>query len=119
MQLKNKLKLKTYMALSIVNASQYYWFLGEVKPSLFVSFFAGIVLNQYILAIIVSDLTGIESNKTLFPTWLLGMFKPITLFASFYMALSHSIENVHIFVEIYIFQLIILIISIKRIVKKN
>jgi hypothetical protein len=120
MQLKNKLNTKSYFALSFLNTSQYYVFLrDDVQLSIFISFYAGIVLNQYILAFVVSDLTGIEQNKGLLPTWLLGMFKPITLFIAFYIALSHSIENVHVFVAIYIFQLIILVISIKRIVKKN
>lgn len=119
MQLKNKLKVKTYILLSLINMSQYFLFLKEVNSRIFLIYYFGIILNQYILALIVSDLTGIEKNKTLFPTWLLGILKPMTLIGAFYVAIGHSVVNTHIFVEIYIFQLIILVISIKRIVKKN
>jgi hypothetical protein len=119
MQLKNKLKIKPYLGLTIINISQYYFIREEVLPSTFIAFFMGVVLNQYILGMLVSSMTGIEENTSLIPTWMLGILKPLTLFGAFYVALDQSIENVLIFLEIYIFQLIILVISIKRIVKKN
>lgn len=119
MQLKNKLNIKTYIVLSILNFSQYIFIKENVNINTFIIFYTGILLNQYVLAIIVSDLTGIDTNKGLIPTWTLAFIKPLTLFCSFYYAMRENLDYILIFIEIYIFQLIILVISIKRIVKKN
>lgn len=82
-------------------------------------FFFAILLNQCFLFRVVADMTGVTNNKGLIPTWLMAILKFIILVITLLLAV-HNFENrIHIVVGIYIFQLIILVISTKRIVKKN
>jgi len=82
-------------------------------------FLVSILLNQYLLAVFVADLTGIEVNTSILPTWLCGSLKLLVLVAGFYYALRGTKNKALILVFLYIFQLIILGISTKRVVKNN
>lgn len=82
-------------------------------------FFIGILLNQYMLYLVVADLTGIKKNTTILPTWFCAMAKLVVLIIAFGVALNYTSQKELILVEMYIFQLIILVISTKRVVKKN
>ena len=64
-------------------------------------------------------MTGMQTNRSIFPTWLQGILKFLILITAILAALHKFEDKAHIIVGIYIFQLIILVISTKRIVKKN
>ncbi|MAX67926.1 MAG: hypothetical protein QF441_15180 [Bacteriovoracaceae bacterium] len=119
MQIRNKLKVNWYVFGTMLNILWAIIFLGFEKTPFLLAFILMILLNQYFLAIIVSDMTGIEKNTSLIPTWMCGALKLLVLVVAFYFGIRLYPASTLFLVGIYIFQLIILVISIKRIVKKN
>jgi hypothetical protein len=119
MQIKNKLHVKRYVFGTIFNLSWSITVFGLVSTPLILTFMFCILLNQYFLAIVVSDLTRIDVNTSILPTWLCGALKLVVLVMGFFVAMKYTVNMEHFLVLIYIFQLIILVISTKRVVKKN
>lgn len=117
--IKNSFHLKILIPLTLINLSSVYFFIDPAQRVLMVAYFMAILLNQIFLLIIVADMTGIASNHTLLPTWLMALAKFLILAFGILVAVHYIPEKVHIIIGIYIFQLIILVISTKRIVKKN
>lgn len=102
--------LNYILLLSFFNAADY----------LFISLFYGaILLNHYFLFSVVAAMTGIQTKRSIFPIWLQAILKFLLLIGAILSAMHKFEDKVHIIVGIYIFQLIILVISTKRIVKKN
>ena len=119
MQIKNKLHLNRYVIGTILNISIVYYSFGLEKFALGLFFLTCVIMNQLMLGILAADITGIEKNTTKIPTSLLGALKLLILIFAFYYAMSNT-QNMAIFlVIIYIFQLINLVLSIKRVIKKN
>lgn len=119
MQIKNKINRKKYLigtSLNIILISQVF-----TNPNILVGlvFLMCVIVNQFLLAIVVSDLTGVDKNYSIMPTWLAGILKLLVLLCGFYYAMSSTVEKELFLVLIYIFQLIILVLSIKRVVEKN
>ncbi len=119
MQIKNKLYSKKYVIGTILNVLWTPYIFGLHNLATIFAFLICILLNQYFLAIVVADITGIEKNSSLFPTWLCGALKLLILVLGFYIAMKTIPNMEHFLVLIYIFQLIILVLSTKRVVKKN
>ncbi len=119
MQLKSKIHVNRYLIGTTVNVL----LIGYVFPIesyiVIFTFFCSVLLNQYFLAVIVADVTGVEKNTGLIPTSVCTVLKLLTLLLGFYYAMSNTVKMEFFLVSIYIFQLIILVISTKRIVKKN
>lgn len=67
----------------------------------------------------MSDMLGIRVNSTIIPSWLLLALKLFFLVIAFYIAVLKFGNSSIILVFSYIFQLIILAISTKRVVTKN
>lgn len=119
MQIKNKLYIKRYVIGTALNFAWTPYIFEIQNISLILSFLLCILLNQYFLAIVVADLTGVEENQSFIPTWLCAALKMIVLMLGFYWTLKNT-EDLELFVVLfYKIQLIILVLSIKRIVKKN
>ena len=116
---KSNFRFKWLILGTLINLSQIPLFFIESEFSIVGFFFAGVLLNQYMLYIVVADLTGIKKNTTILPTWLCASTKLLTLMLAFGVAISQTEQKELILLEMYIFQLIILVISTKRIVKKN
>lgn len=119
MQIRNKLKVNKYVIGTILNLVWALSVFGLENLALLISFLIAILLNQYFLAIVVADLTGIEENTSFFPTWLCGALKLVLLMLGFYWTLKNTLDLELFVVLFYKFQLIILVLSIKRVVKKN
>lgn len=108
-----------WLPLTVLNISQIYFLFSTPDYPVMVLFFLGIIFNQYLLFIVVGDLTGVYPNVSLMPTWFCASLKLLALLTAFGFAMSYTQDNELILLEIYIFQLIILVLSIKRVVKKN
>lgn len=119
MQIKNNIHLKRYLLGSTINLLLFSLMFELLEFLTVLYFFFGIFLNQYLLIIIVADITGIGKNKTFLPTYLLTILKLLVLLGIMAYAMTNTSKKEHFLVGIYIFQLIILAISTKRIVKKN
>ena len=65
------------------------------------------------------DMTGMVQNQSIISTGVMALAKFLILAFGILFAVHYIPQQVHIIVGIYIFQLIILVISTKRIVKKN
>ena len=115
----NNLKLPIFIFLSLLNLGQIAYFFEKSEYIHVLIFYFGIMLNQAMLFVVVADIIGIEKNTSFIPTWLMAPFKLILLVMAFLYAFSHTSEKELILVEMYIFQLIILVLSTKRVVKKN
>lgn len=111
MQLKNSVKLTTYIGLTLIS---YIIAIYKIQNSLVVSlFYLGIILNQYFLYKYCLFFLGVTENKGKIPTFLYGLMKLVVLVISFVFAMQ-SVKNIELFlIFIYIFQLIILVLSIK------
>ena len=119
MSFAKRVNLPIYIAgflLSIV-AGGYFWFQSGHNMTWFVILMMAIGLNQYMLvqglSSIVRTLKSSEKPsavKILF--FLLG--KTLILGAAIYMILRFAQDNIYIALGLYIFQLIILFISIKK-----
>jgi hypothetical protein len=119
MQIRNKLYLERYVIGTVLNFVWTPYVFGFQNISLVLAFLLSILLNQYFLAIVVADLTGVEENHSCLPTWLCAALKLIVLMLGFYWTLENT-EDLEVFVVLfYKIQLIILVLSIKRVVKKN
>lgn len=119
MQIKNKLYINKYVFGTILNLTWAGFMFGLAQLPIILAFMIAILLNQYFLAIVVSDLTGVDENTGLIPTWMCGALKLIILVLGFLIAMKNTVNQELFLVLIYIFQLIILVISTKRVVKKN
>ena len=118
MQIRNKLDTNKYAIGTMLNIIGIIVVFNFVEFPVLMVFLSGVLLNHYLMALVVADLTGIEKNTSLVPTWLCGMLKLLILFGVFTFGMVYT-ENRELFlVFIYIFQLIILALSIKRVVKK-
>jgi len=111
MQLRNNIKLVTYIILTSIS---YLTALYNIQNILVISlFYLGIVLNQYFLYKYCLFFLGVTENKGKIPTFLYGLMKLVILVISFVFAMQ-SVKNIELFlIFIYIFQLIILVLSIK------
>jgi|SaaInlStandDraft_5_1057022.scaffolds.fasta_scaffold50302_3 hypothetical protein len=118
MQIKNKLNLKRYAIGTIANISIVFLVFGSENLLVGLLFLTCVVLNQFILAVIVADATGIETNTSIVPVPLLAGLKLFLLIGAFYFAMSNTVGKELFLILIYIFQLINLVLSIKRVVKK-
>lgn len=116
---RSSLRLWIYIPLSILNALLIIKFIDTTHYLLMFSYFLTVQLNQYFLVVVVADMTGSFENNSLIPTWLMAVTKLLILIAGILVAVHYLPNKVHIIVGIYIFQLIILAISTKRVVKKN
>jgi len=119
MPIKNKIHLKRYVLGTILNFGSLFFALGVKNIDVLLVFMLCILLNQLFLLIFGIKLLNIEKFDFFIPTPLLIIFKLLLLGIAFYYGYI-KVKNMIIFLVIsYIFQLIILTISTKRIVKKN
>ena len=118
MQISNKLNISKYFIGSLGNILLGLYFFAYSHVLVFFIFYFSVILNQYFLAIFVAELTGVDKNKTRIPTAFLGILKLLLLIFAFSYALIYAPGKELYFVLIYTFQLIILALSIKRVIKK-
>ena len=116
--IKNSLDISQYLLLTMLSVSGILLFIDPQHYLLMLGFLSAIILNQYFLFVVVGEMTGIAKNTTHIPTWILAISKFIILIIGVLVAVHKLPNRVHIIVGIYIFQLIILALSTKRIVKK-
>ncbi len=119
MQIRNKIHIGKYLIGTILNVLQSLYFFAAKDYPVLVLFYVTVLVNQYFLVIFAADFLGVEENKTMLPTSIYGILKLVVIIFGFYYAMSNT-ENMEVFLVLtYIFQLIILVLSTKRVVKKN
>jgi hypothetical protein len=119
MQIRNSLKLKVLIPLTVLNLSQVPVLFEKPEWYIVLIFMLSVYLNQLFLFIVIGDMTGVRQNHSRFPTGLLAISKFLILIVAFCYAAYKLEDKLLILLEMYIFQLIILVLSTKRIVKKN
>ncbi|MBD66948.1 MAG: hypothetical protein CME62_17225 [Halobacteriovoraceae bacterium] len=108
-----------YILASLANWCFLIIFCGTEELLTTFLFLLCIVFNQLCLAIVIADMIELAPNKTIFPTWLLALLKFLILIAAFIFGLFYLEKYVIFLLLSYLFQLIILVLSTKRVVKKN
>lgn len=120
MLLLNKIKIKWYLLGTIMNFGLMLKFIGVMHWPILVFFTFGIVVNHYLLAASLLGSYDEEYRKTLkIPPAILGVMKIMFIFLTFWIVLRALPENQILVVFSYIFQLLILALSIKRVEEKN
>lgn len=119
MQIRNSLKFKLLIPLTIINLSQVPFVFEKSEWSVVIVFMLGVYLNQLFLFIVIGDMTGVRKNHSFLPTGLMAISKFLVLIAAFGYGAYKLEDKLLILLEMYIFQLIIFVLSTKRIVKKN
>lgn len=109
--MKKEINLLPYSALTIVNMAVCSYFLNFELAHIIVILFASFVLNQYMLVVGIRNLLDDDGQKTKSIIFLSG--KIFILVGGFWFASRYAEEHIIIFVTNYIFQLLILGISIK------
>jgi hypothetical protein len=94
-------------------------FLETTEFNIGIIFMLCVYLNQLFLFIVIGDMTEVRKNTSIIPTPLLAVLKFLILIAACCYAAAKLEDKLLILLEMYIFQLIILVISTKRVVKKN
>lgn len=113
--------MKIYIVLSVLNFLWPFKF-ANFEISTYLVFVLGVVLNQLFLVLAVKKITQTlpaQLQKIWMPSPLLLFGKFGILAGVFVFALSKNPKLAPFLVGIYIFQLIILVISNKRYIKKN
>ncbi len=118
MQIKNNFHVFRYTIFSLINICFLIYFFGLHQLANIFSFYICLILNQYFLIIGLADLLEISKNSV-FPSWLSLMLKLLILIFAFWWGMKKLPGSIVFLIGSYIFQLIILVISTKRIVKKN
>ncbi len=119
MQIRNKIYIRKYVFGTILNLLWPPFLFGFEALPYVLMFFIAIFLNQYFLIIVGADLLGIEKNRGILPTWLCALLKLVILIIGFYVFMK-IVPGKEIFVVLlYKIQLIIFVLSIKRVVKKT
>ena len=119
MQIKDSLYLKRYLIGTLINILVTGAIVGSPSLIYFLIFFVCVLMNQLFLIIFGIDLVGLEKVKFIIPTPLLGVLKLLVLILGFYIGIEFMGDKIAFLVISYIFQLINLVLSTKRIVKKN
>ena len=118
MSLKENLKSNRYIILTTINLLAANLVLGSTNLVPMIILFIGIIANQLLLLIGVKKLTTASSETSSFKIFLIFIAKFAVLVFTMIYAL-HMLNNKAFYCLLfYIFQLIILVISIKRIPKK-
>ena len=117
--IKNSFHLLILIPLTLLNFSAVIYFFDSSQLLVMIAYFLAILLNQVFLLIVVYDMTGMVQNQSIISTGVMALAKFLILAFGILFAVHYIPQQVHIIVGIYIFQLIILVISTKRIVKKN
>ena len=119
MQIKDSLYINRYSIGTLVNIIFLLYTIGFESVIYLAIFFMCILLNQLFLIMFGIDLVGLKKINFILPTPLLGVLKLLILILAFYIGLEFMSDKIVFLVISYIFQLIILVLSTKRIVKKN
>lgn len=113
------LKINKYLFGTILNYLLTTIYFKDQSLLVVALFFICMLLNHYFLILFGLKLLKLKTFKWNIPAWFYAVIKITLLVAGFYMALSTLGKNSIYVLITYIFQLIILVISIKRVVKKN
>lgn len=119
MQIENSVNTQKYAIGTFLNLT---FLMSTFEPEKFgvaLSFMLLVVLSQLCLVLFGLKLLGFENMRTVLPGPVLGILKLALLVMAFFFALRYTENKVLFLVLSYTFQLIILVISIKRVVKKN
>ena len=117
MQIRNKIYIKKYVLGTFLNFFCSTLGLGINNLSVIIIFFLCLVLNQFFLIAFGAKSLGLDKGSIFLPTPVLVIGKLLLLAFAFNFALIKLGNMVAFLVISYIFQLIILAISTKRIVK--
>lgn len=98
-----------YFPLAVLNFAALLYVIGTSSILLISAFFIGILLNQYMLLRGVQSITGENQKKSYFLVLKFFILIGVFVFAMFTMP-----KHLLILTFSYIFQLIILVLSIKR-----
>jgi heme/copper-type cytochrome/quinol oxidase subunit 4 len=120
MQIKNQVSITRYIVLSILHLAGTVYYVGPTNINVLLIVFLAIFLNQACLFAAMHKLLNVPSeerdNTGIF---LLFTAKLLILVAGLWYGMENFEGNKLIIIGNYIFQLIILSLSIKRLGKKN
>ncbi len=120
MQIKNQISLTRYIVLSFLHLAATVYYVGQGSVNVLLVVFAAIFLNQACLFGAMHKLLNVPSeerdNTGIF---ILFTAKFLILAAGLWYGMANFDGNKLIIIGNYIFQLIILSLSIKRLGKKN
>jgi hypothetical protein len=111
MQLNNKIKTTKYLIGTLINYTLALYFLGFDNYIITTSLFLGFIFNQIFLTL---GLLEMFSDKPKKRSAIYFLLKFILLAIVMVVAMLKMPENIAIITGFYIFQLIILVLSIKR-----
>lgn len=119
MLLSNVIQIDKYAIGTFLNfiLTLLFFSVGEINTIF--TFFTLLVISQACLLLFGMRFLGINFISVPIPTFILGIAKLMLLVIAFFIGLNKLGDYGNFLVITYIFQLIILAISIKRIVKKN
>lgn len=112
-----KINFKLYFLLTACNLLISYFLLEEPYHFILVVLFLAFLVNQFLLFYVVQNLIGPNEDRYKRTMAFLGKFLSLGL-VFVYIVINYP-NKILLFLIIYIFQLIILIISNKRITKSN
>ncbi len=116
MHLKNKINLLIYIFGTCINILMFNYWVRDIN--LMTGFVLCVVINHWLLIQFGSNLLGLTNESSKFSA-VAGIIKFFVLILAFVYVVQNSSENIVFIVGSYIFQLIILVISIKTIVEKT
>lgn len=119
MQVRNKIKISTYLLGTILNLGSNLLMSGGDHRGVISIFYCCLVLNQYFLLAFGSKFLNLDEKEIFIPTPILAVVKLFILVFGFYYAYLNAPNLIPILVISYIIQLIILALSTKRVIKKN
>jgi hypothetical protein len=115
--MKIKTNILLYSLLTLINLATCFYFVGFGNTGTIIILFVMFILNHYLLVDGAIALLDDNGNKIKGLIYLLGKF--FVLIFAFWFAMRNANDFIYIFIASYIFQLIILSISIKSDTKKN
>ena len=119
MQLNSEFSINRYIIGTILNLNIAFFMFEPHELVTVAIFFLTVLANQYCLYILVLGMLGYIKTKFRIPVPFYGFFKLVVIIFGFYYAMGKLDNKLLFLVFIYIFQLIILVLSNKRVIKKN
>jgi len=119
MQVSAEFSKNRYLAGTLINMFSALIFINPEHYVTLLIFFITVLANQYFLYITVMGMLGELKYKFKIPAPVYGILKFVVIIFGFYYAMGRMVNKDLFLVSIYTFQLIILVLSIKRVMKKN
>ncbi|MCT4642466.1 MAG: hypothetical protein N4A33_09230 [Bacteriovoracaceae bacterium] len=120
MQLKNQISFARYTVFTLAHIGASFYYFGKNNYLTLSVLFASFLVNQISLIVMIKKMLFVDSDqRDNTGIFILFLIKFLTLVGGIYYGMQFFHGNKLIIIGNYIFQLIILVLSIKRYSKKN